>query len=336
MPKAVCMLAPPILVALLCSAALPAEESKPPSYKGPVTGEYRSTFHPLADVPEQEPNGSAAEAQFVGCGNSLNPASLANTPAARDTDWVSFNAGSGDLLTLETGPQQPDDPEVDTIISLISDTGTVLASNDDFGNSLWSRIESFPAPYTGLYYLRIRGFSGAEGIYRANVACEPAPPPPKNDVCAGAIKIGCGEIAISGSTAFAHDDYDLCPGTPVCESSCTGFHSPGKDVVYRLEIVGAGDNIDVTYDLNPRSTDGSIYIVTDCANVQASCVAGQDSPTGAPPEELVYTFPAPGVYYLILDAFTSGGADFTLNGVLQCATSTRPQVTWGRLKAIYR
>ena len=83
MPKAVCMLAPPILVALLCSAALPAEESKPPSYKGPVTGEYRSTFHPLADIPEQEPNGSAAEAQFVGCGNSLNPASLANTPAAQ-------------------------------------------------------------------------------------------------------------------------------------------------------------------------------------------------------------------------------------------------------------
>ena len=121
MPKAGCALLSPLLVALLCSAAFPAEESKAPRYKGPVTGEYQSTFHPLADVPEQEPNGSAAEAQFVGCGNSLNPASLANTPSARDTDWVSFNASSGDLLTLDTGPQQPDDPEVDTIISLISE-----------------------------------------------------------------------------------------------------------------------------------------------------------------------------------------------------------------------
>jgi hypothetical protein len=106
-------------------------------------------------------------------------------------------------------------------------------------------------------------------------------------------------------------------------------------VVYRLDIANAGEAISVAYAFDSPETDASVYIVTGCGNVQASCVAGQDSDFGTPSEALTHTFAAPGTYYLILDAFTPGGAGWTLTGCLACPTTARA-TSWGRLKSIYR
>jgi hypothetical protein len=326
-----------IVLAITAAAPASATDVKAPTFKKNST---RSTlgapqFHALAEIPESEPNNDASHAQAVDCGNSLRPAALLNVAAVPDSDWIRFTANAGDLITFETAPDT--DPYTDTIISLIADDGvTSLISDDDNGTPpFFSKITEFAVPYTGVYYGRIRGFNAAEGAYRADLTCTPAPAPPSNDRCDGAIAIPYGLIHLTGTTRFATNDYDLCPGVPECASSCTGFNSPGKDVVFRLDIGSAGDALDLTYVLDPAATDASLYIVTDCGDPQGSCVLGQDSGDATPPEHLNYRFPAPGTYYLILDAFTSGGAAWILDGCINCATATRP-ATWGRLKTLYR
>jgi len=326
---------PLILLALTISSAGAAQELKLPAYKhaarAPLATPRRASF---SDVGAVEPNGSAARAQRLSCGDALRPASLTNT-AVRDTDWITFTADAGQLITFETSTDGVD--QTDTVIELLAADGTTsLALNDDNGSSPFSLINGFVAPYTGVYYGTIRGFQGAEGRYRADLTCAAAPAVPSNDRCDGAIAIGCGPIALSGNSLAATNDYDLCPGSPICETSCTGFSSSGRDVVFRIDVSKPGIVLDVSYDLEPAGADASIYVVTDCAQPASSCVAGSDSDTGAPVEALTHTFTAAGTYYLILDAFgpNAGGA-WTLTGSLSCTVPTRP-MTWGRLKMMYR
>ena len=134
----------------------------------------------------------------------------------------------------------------------------------------------------------------------------------------------------------AQNDYDLCPGNPNCGTSCTGFGAPGRDVVYRIEVPSAGNVLHVIYQLSPIEADATLYLVTDCGNVAATCVAGEDTGSGTPPETLDYSFTAPGTYYLILDAFVpDAGGDWVLSGFMDCVTSGRA-ATWGSLKIRYR
>ena len=70
-----------------------------------------------------------------------------------DQDWIKFDAQEGITYTLQTsnlGPQS------DTYIYLYDQDGTtLLASNDDYGGSLASRID-WTAPASGIYYVQIR------------------------------------------------------------------------------------------------------------------------------------------------------------------------------------
>ena len=49
--------------------------------------------------------------------------------------------------------------------------------------------------------------------------------------------------------------------------------------------------------------DGCLYIVTNCSNVQGSCVAGADDQQAGGIEDLRYKFTSSGTYYLIIDSF---------------------------------
>lgn len=325
-----------VVLLLTLPSSLRAQDFKVSSLKGSWSSAGRAPFQPLADVAEAEPNDSPLAAQALNCGDAFRPASLSNG-AARDSDWIAFSASAGSLITFSTGEDVPGSDETDTVIDLFASDGTsLLARSDDDGTSRYSRISNFVAFYTGIYYGRIRGFAGAEGSYRADVVCAAPPPVPDNDVCASAVPIACGAIALSGNSLSAANDYDLCPGEPQCASSCTGFHSPGRDVAYRIDVLNAGLILDVTYAVSPSSVDASLYLVRDCGSVATTCAAGMDTQTGQPSERLVYTFATEGTYYLILDAFTPGaGGSWTLNGVLDCTIPVR-SLSWGRLKIVYR
>ena len=142
--------------------------------------------------------------------------------------------------------------------------------------------------------------------------------PPPNDNCAGAIVIPCGSFNISGDTSNANNDYTF----PTDASSCTGFTADGRDVVYKMNIM-VGDSIWV--DFASSTTDGSIYIVTNCNDVAGSCVVGEDSTDVGGKETLRYKFTTAGTYYLIIDSFGANvGGPWSATGQLLCAILPPP------------
>lgn len=116
---------------------------------------------PLADVNETEPLNNTCPGE---------PYTLANVYhaglTAGDQDWVCFSANAGDLLTLGTTAEGTS--TTDTHITLYrDDCVTVLILDDDSGPGFFSLISNYVAPYTGNYYLKIRGFSTTTtGLYR--------------------------------------------------------------------------------------------------------------------------------------------------------------------------
>jgi hypothetical protein len=125
--------------------------------------------------------------------------------------------------------------------------------------------------------------------------------PPVNDLCAGAIPIPCGNINLSGHTEFAANDYTFTDSL----TSCTGYYEDGKDVVYSF-AAQAGDSVWLKL---WSTADAAMYIVTDCSDIQGTCVRGADAVQPNQIEQLSYTFPTTATYYLIIDSYgqdTSG------------------------------
>jgi subtilisin-like proprotein convertase family protein len=122
----------------------------------------------LADVNETEPLNDTCPGEPYTLMDVYH-ASL--TPG--DQDWVSFSCTVGDLMTLATDADGT--PTADTYLELYAnDCSTLLAWDDDGGPGLFSLISNFPAPYTGSYYLKIRGFSGTtQGLYKFVGNCAP-------------------------------------------------------------------------------------------------------------------------------------------------------------------
>ena len=124
----------------------------------------------LADVNEVEPNNTCATAEAYTYLDIFHAQITAG-----DQDWVSFSATAGELLTL--GTDADGTPTVDTVIELYhNNCTTLLTSDDDGGPGTFSLISNFPAPYTGLYVLKIRGYSSTSaGRYK--FVGSHAPPP---------------------------------------------------------------------------------------------------------------------------------------------------------------
>lgn len=147
-------------------------------------------------------------------------------------------------------------------------------------------------------------------------------PPPANDTCEGAI-----DLQVQGEQGF---DVDLATGytnaSNLDSGSCTGYSAPGPDAFYSIDLA-AGTELVV---LQEGDCDMSIYLVTDCADPFATCVAGAD---GGSPEILMYTVDTAGTYYLIVDTYASAGCPVTvtLDGVVATEGAS-----FGGLKAMYR
>jgi flagellar hook capping protein FlgD len=298
------------LLAFLClSPALRADDEvkKPEAKEEESSPALRIDYGTLSDVAEVEPNNTPAQANVLGCGNTFRPAAIA-VQAVRDTDWISFSANAGQVITFGTDADGPT-PIGDTRISILSSDGvTVLGTDDDGGPGRYSLL-SICAPYTGTYYGRIAAFGSQTGTYMAFLTCSASSAP--NDQCAGAIPLSCGAIDLSGTTANA------CPDYSPAEGGCTGFVANGRDVVYQVNAF-AGDSLFLDY--VQSTTDASIYVVSDCSNPAGTCVAGEDSTLVGGHETLSYKFASTGTYYVILDSFSPGsGGPWTATGVLTCA-----------------
>ena len=212
--------------------------------------------------------------------------------------------------------------------------GTVVfdySLDNQGGTFVWEQYDIDLSAYDGMTVditFRYAGDDGADHYFDAVSIAEGIviPDPPENDTCDGAILIPCGVIDVAGDTQYANADYPILDYA----TSCTGYTVSGNDVVYKLELPAGGD-IDITYTC---TYDNSFFISTDCADAEGTCVVGADATvTGV--EQIVATL-APGTYYVIVSAYSSGAGPFTLTGTLTCGGSATEDASWGAVKTLFR
>ncbi|MBN2561905.1 MAG: PPC domain-containing protein [Phycisphaerae bacterium] len=137
---------------------------------------------------------------------------------------------------------------------------------------------------------------GAGGVYMGDgTSCATTACAPCNDTCDTATPVTCGDTLLGETTVGANNDYD-----PVV-AGCTGYKAEGPDVVYSLNL-GSGQTVTVSMNPTPTSFDASLYVVTDCDDVDNTCVVGDDSGN---PEVVTFTADAGVTYYIIADGYST-------------------------------
>ena len=220
-----------------------------------------------------------------------------------------LNISAGDSIAVDYNNS------TDGALYIVSDcsdvNGTCIAGADLTGAGQTETLR-YKFSYSGVFYLVLDSRNaGSTGTWTASGALICLKPPPANDRCEVANLAPCGNFSWSGNTVFANNDYSFGTG-----QSCTGFPADGRDIAYRFDVQ-AGYQLLVNY--TAATTDGCMYLVTDCANVVGSCLVGVDVGVTGDMETLNYTFPLTGTYYLILDSvdFNTSSA-WTCNGHLTC------------------
>jgi len=189
-----------------------------------------------------------------------------------------------------------------------------------------------PVLSPGTYYVVVDGYNGASGGFVLFQSCEPAPPGPENDLCEGAIDL-CeeaverdGSFNLEYSTLGAYDDYDN-------GATCTGYWAYGGDLVYTV-CLEPGGSLEVTQTGN---YDMSLYLITDCADPEGSCVAGSDECCTGADEYIHYTSTDGGTYYLIVDGYSNEGTGTIYGSVTGCCGTTATKSdSWSGVKKKFR
>jgi hypothetical protein len=219
---------------------------------------------------------------------------------------------------------------VDTWTGLAIDTvcppgATCLAY--DTGSSGIRTIEGLTLT-PGTYYIMVDTWPSPTCITSFDLTIvegEPPPPPPSNPTCETAIDIiAQGLTTWEIDTCQGVDDYS--PGA--YGNTCTGYSAAGEDIVYSVYLL-TGETLTVTV---TQTSDGSIYLVTDCSDPETYCVAGADATLSGDPESFSYTATADDTYYLIIDNYSGCG---TGTVVIDSPISTK-SATWGSVKGLYR
>jgi hypothetical protein len=269
------------------------------------------SYDPMAfrsDSPEQEPNDACPGPQALQCGDRIVCGSYG---AGSDDDWYRIFLMGGTAVTIGTDACQGSN--VDTYLEFYDSTCvTRLVYDDDGGPGYFSLISNYIVPATGWY--NIKTFSYLHlyaGDYILYVPCGFPPPPDPNDTCNPDYDIVCSSGVLNGDMTSDFNNYD-----PLSGGCATGYPEAGKDVAYRMDLLG-GWVVDLTY--YTPNFDAAFYIVTDCNDVPGTCVVGADAAYDT--ETIHYTVPATGTYWLILDHYgtDTGGGPWTLNySILGC------------------
>lgn len=116
--------------------------------------------------------------------------------------------------------------------------------------------------------------------------------------CAAPVLVDALPFTAEGDSSAASNDIDLST------TACTGWRTRSPDVVY--EIRSAADvYVDILLEPINLAVDGSLYVVTDCAQPDATCVAGADKGGEGAPELLrAMLVPAGQPYYVVVDSAT--------------------------------
>jgi len=124
-------------------------------------------------VTEVEPNNAFTNAQKV----PLNT-TVSGSIASEDTDCFSFEATKGDRISAEVEGIRLGRSVFDSFMSLLDESGEILASSDDTALLLQDSFLSIIAPKDGRYTVLLRDIGyggGAEFVYRLHIGNFPRP-----------------------------------------------------------------------------------------------------------------------------------------------------------------
>ena len=244
-------------------------------------------------------NDNCANALTIACGGTVTGNTSAATVDVVPTCvttlssapgvWYTF-VGNGQNVTLSlcgSGYDTKIGVFTGTCASLVCVTG-----NDDFCG-LQSQV-NFASTLGTTYYVLVTGFGSAAGAFTLAMTCTS---PIVNDICTGALPIGCGQT-ITGTTATA----TLEPGVPTCVTTL----NTAKSLWYTFVGNGAPN----TLSMCGSSYDTKIGVFTGtCASLV--CVTGNDDFCGLQSQ---VTFPTTlgTTYYIIVTGFGSSSGAFTL------------------------
>ncbi|NOX57312.1 MAG: hypothetical protein GXP29_00440 [Planctomycetes bacterium] len=224
-----------------------------------------------------------------------------------DTIVAVYDACGGNELECDDDCTSGDgDPPATCRDAAQEGTGTrdscVCIENVNVGDQFWIQVQEFLGNNFDDISLTI-----------TPGGCDPAPPA-GNDTCDAATGVNCGDNLIGESNEASNGaNGDYSPGG--FGNACTGFSAPGPDVVYELNLPATQD---VTIVMSPGATlDASLYVVTDCADPEGTCVAGDDSGLSGGPETVTFSAVAGTTYFIIADAFGAAGGTFDLS--ISCA-----------------
>ena len=270
------------------------------------------------DINEEEPNDDCDTTNYITAGDNY---SAAIDPAG-DVDYFEVFYPAGGMVTFETHPGDVGDTKM---YLYADDCTTELAYNDDGGAGYYSLID-FELAADTTYYVVVTGYSNSyEGTYFLTMeAADPPCPAPENNTCEGALALTFGEI-ITFNNCGATNDYSAPSG------GCTGYTTNGIDVVYYVDLV---ENQQFTVSAE-TSYDNAIYLVTDCADVENTCVIGSDSTTNGLEGFVFDAADAPGRYFLILDGYSSAGYEGDWEVITDGVVATEA-TSWDGLKSLYR
>jgi hypothetical protein len=228
----------------------------------------------------------------AGRGNGSNDAVYAFTP--NEGGFYEFNV----------------DPQFDAVVYVVTDCagidGSCQAAHDVAGAVPVGVELELDAGTT--YYAIVDGWSNVsnvQGDYTITIDQVEQVEPGAGNTCTDPLPLANGTYSWEGAT----NEF-----TTGGSNGCTGWSANGVDRVHVVTLA-SGETLTVT--LTASSGDPSIYLITDCAEPETTCVEGSDV-IGAV-ETLEYTSVSGGTYYFIADRFTSGAttATYTLDVTIE-------------------
>ena len=189
---------------------------------------------------------------------------------------------------------------------LYSDDASCTAACGGFGDTGDAGATDGDSVQCRIYHL---GVAGSDGDTSAAIHCPHGAvdgggvcvdPVPQGDTCADPFTVGALPFSTTGNTAGASNDYSYTAGS--CPPETGGWGAGSSDHAYAFEPAANG-----TYHITLSGFDSNLYVVTDCSDVNGSCVGGDEEVGGSATETLTLNLSAGTTYYIIVDGWNNSG-----------------------------
>lgn len=199
-----------------------------------------------------------------------------------------------------------------TLAFCLGTSGMAMAIEDNYNDVDWDQLKvmwntltaSEQAAYMDLYHEYMEATKGGNFTVTALGVDLKGTIRTPGDTCGTATpEVSALPYTDSGDTTPLVNDYDVATSA----TCATGFDSIGADMVYQIQV-------DQTCDLIVTESQGAydvvLWAVTDCADVDNTCVASSD---GGNPENFTFTATAGVDYWIMVDGWNGQSGAYTLD-----------------------